>query len=280
MNDSTATVNQTLTFTAAGSTGQPVLTYSWDFGDASGVTPFTTSVTSQHAYATAGNYTATLTVKDGLSFTDTDDVAVSVSGGGTSGVFCDSFDRDNNTILGSDPNCPGTPAWSEAVPSFEIISHQLKNTVSGTNIAVLSGITGTTQVAEADFTSVNNNPSPRLGVVLRYVNQTNYYVFYRLAGPTSALRISKVVGGTETVLATKAIPQPVANVPFHLKATAGQTAAGQTAQTLTVTLGPPQTPIATLSIADASLSAGDLGVFVSATQTFQYGIDNFSGTNN
>ncbi len=51
------------------------LTYSWNFGDG---TPLGTGVTVSHVYATANNYTVTLTVKDG-SLTATDTALIKVN---------------------------------------------------------------------------------------------------------------------------------------------------------------------------------------------------------
>jgi glucose/arabinose dehydrogenase/chitodextrinase len=58
----------TVNFSSTGSSdpeGQP-LTYSWDFGDG---TPLSTAASPAHTYATAGVYTARLTVSDGVTST-------------------------------------------------------------------------------------------------------------------------------------------------------------------------------------------------------------------
>jgi hypothetical protein len=66
----------------------------------------------------------------------------------------------------------------------------------------------------ADFTSLNNNPGPNFGILLRYVKQQNYYVAYRIVGGLSALRIAKVIGGVETVLGQFGVPNPILNKPL------------------------------------------------------------------
>ena len=130
-----------------------------------------------------------------------------------------------------------------------------------------------TQAAEADFTSVNNSWGPRLGVVLRYQQDTgNYYLLYRIAGGTVALRISKVVNGVETVLASKPIPPPVVNTAFHLRGAVS-------GDVLTLTLGPNQAPTATLSVTPAStLPGGSLGILLGASFVLPYSADNFAAT--
>jgi len=57
----TALVNESLTFDASGSTDNGQLTYNLSYGDD---TSNVTTITSTHAYSTAGTYTATLTVTD------------------------------------------------------------------------------------------------------------------------------------------------------------------------------------------------------------------------
>lgn len=66
ISDGQAGIEQQLQFTNK-STGQPPLTYRWDFGD--GQT--STATNPQHAYATAGEYQASLTVSNHLGETTT-----------------------------------------------------------------------------------------------------------------------------------------------------------------------------------------------------------------
>jgi hypothetical protein len=215
---------------------------------------------------------ATLTVYDGQD-TGTDQVQVVVSapgGGGTPGSFSDGFNRPDSDVLGGPP---GGPEWAEVKGNLEIKSGQLKfkvgpGTVKGDNIAVLPTLTGPNQTAEADFTSVDNNWGPRLGVVLGQQDPLNYYLLYRTAGGTVGVRISKVVNGVETVLASKPVPAPTVNTPFHLKGTMNN-------NILTLILGPSQAPTATLSITNSTFSGGSLGILIGATYVLPYAADDF-----
>ena len=258
------------------------LSYSWDFGDGTAATPFGPNPNTTHTYASANpngtpkTYVATLTVDDGQD-TGTDQVQVIVSapgGGGTPGSFSDGFDRADSDVLGG-PS--GGPQWAEAKGNLEIKSGRLQfkvgpGTIKGDNIAVLPALTGPNQAAEAEFTSVDNNWGPRLGVVLGHQGPLNYYLLYRTTGSTVAVRISKVVNGVETVLASKAVPPPTVNTPFHLKGTMSSN------NTLTLTLGPSQAPIATLSVTNSVFSGGTLGILIGANFVLPYAADDFVAT--
>ena len=71
-----AQVNQSVAFSITSSSGSGTLTYSWDFGDGSAVTPFSTTSTASHTYASAGHFPAKVTISNGTlqsssSFTQT-----------------------------------------------------------------------------------------------------------------------------------------------------------------------------------------------------------------
>jgi len=65
----------TVKFTSAVEDGTPPYTYSWDFGDGS---PAGTEASPSHVYQKAGEYTATVTVKDskGISGSEEYDILV------------------------------------------------------------------------------------------------------------------------------------------------------------------------------------------------------------
>jgi parallel beta-helix repeat protein len=233
-----------------------LLTYSWDFGD--GSLPGTGAVVS-HTYTAAGLYTVTLTVNDGTqSASDDTTVTVNPVVGGTS--FTDVFDRPDSSILGN--------GWSEVSGDLQIASQELTNAPQkGYHVAVLPGMSGPTQSATVDFASVTNNPGPRFGIILRFQDALNYYLLYRQTGGSSSLRISKVVNGEETRLATTSVPNPAKNSFFRLTGTI-------TGTTLTLELD----GIERLTVSDATFATGTLGILMGSSSTKSYRADNFVAT--
>jgi len=243
-----------VTFNGGGSSDadHDLLFYSWTFGDgSSGSGPVVT-----HSYWTPGNYTVTLTVNDGRASAPST-LHVSVAGG-EGGIVDDDFIRDDNTVLGH--------GWAEAQGDLVITNHELRNAaVKGNHIAVQPGLGGATQTVSASFASVDNNASPRLGVLLRFQGPQNYYLAYRLAGGSNLLRISKVVNGTETVLksvSTSALPL---NTFFRIDGSA-------TGTTLKLSLD----GVLKLTVTDPTLTGGQVGVLLgTGTGAKQYRVNQF-----
>ncbi len=268
-----AVPGQSVVFSGSASSdpdGDP-LSYHWDFSDgftAPGPTVTRTDLTT-NADGTARTYLATLTVSDGQASDDAQ-VPVTVSPTGSDGAvsFTDGFNRPDSTLLNDPNNALGPQQWTEAKGDLVISGYKLKNTGKGDSVAIVD-LSGATH-AEAWFTSVDNNWGPRLGVVLGYQDPLNYYLLYRIAGGTAALRISKVANGVETVLASKSFAAPVVNTRFRLKGEVSGTS-------LTVTIGPPgQTPTATLSVTSSTFAPGSPGILLGASFALQYSADDFS----
>ena len=164
--------------------------------------------------------------------------------------FSDNFDRANSTVLGN--------GWVEVAGDLSITNLHLENAaVAGDHMAAQPTLLGSTQTVSADFTSAGNNAAPSFGVVLRCqdcntagVPPSNYYRIYRATGGSSLLKISKVVGGVETVLKTTSISNPAANVQFHLQGSASGT-------TLTISVGAVQT-----SVTDGTFASGAVGLVI------------------
>jgi outer membrane protein assembly factor BamB len=223
--------------------GDP-LTYTWNFGDGtvgSGAKP-------SHSYATAnpGVYTATLTVSDNHGATSPpDSVNIEVAAAGPGIFFRDNF--NTGTAL--------APPWTQIAGTLPMVisNGQLQNAERGDNIAIVddSNLSGQDQSASGDFTSLNNNSGPRLGLVLRVQDARNYYRLYRWIGGTNELRISKVFNGSETVLKKATVALPAQGTPFSLVGSA-------TGTTLTLTLGgsPP------ISVTDPTYTSGKIGVLI------------------
>lgn len=62
-------VGQAATFDVATSSGNGTLSYSWDFGDGTPPTPFSSTTSAQHAYAAPGHYAVRVTATDGVGTT-------------------------------------------------------------------------------------------------------------------------------------------------------------------------------------------------------------------
>ena len=121
-------------------------------------------------------------------------------------------------------------SWEERSGDLRIDGGQLVNTpVKATHIATVGNLTGVDQAVAVDFTSTTNMTAPRFGILLRFTDPQNYYVAYRLVGGASLLRLARVAGDVETVLAQTSVQNRALKSPFRLRASAVGT-------TLTLTL--------------------------------------------
>ena len=267
--DQSVVVGQTVTFDGHLShdpNGTPLsgLTFTWNFGPGEGSfgpcsAAAATCVRPTHTYTRenpdlSGFYTVTLTVSDGQA-SDTDTVRISVRASGSPTNFTDTFDRPDSTSLGT--------KWTETVGDLVIRSNKLNNVLRGDNTATVANMTGADQSASADFSSGDNNPGPRLGVLLRYQDPRNHYRLYRIVGGASQLRIAKIVNGVEFLLKTANIPNPAVGSAFHI-------AASVTGTTLKVAMGSVQ-----LSVTDSAFATGAIGVLVATGPPGTHTADNF-----
>jgi hypothetical protein len=267
--DQTATVGHVVGFSGSASDQNPdVLSFAWDFGDGKSAV----GLTAHHAYVTAGTYTATLTVSDGFSAAmDALTVTVVPSGGILS--FSDTFDRPDSPSPGN--------GWQEAQGDLGIKGNELRNAaLKATHIAIQPALSGLTHTAAAAFASVDNNTAPRLGVVLRFQDTNNYYLLYRQMGGSSQLRISRIVNGIETVLASAGTPQPALNTFFRIvaDATGNKLTLKLCAATSTSTGITCSTVAQTLTVTDSVLAGGSVGVLLGTGtgSTQQYRVDKFA----
>jgi len=113
--------------------------------------------------------------------------------------------------------------------------------------------------------SFNGLQGARYGFVLRYQNPSNYYRLYRSSGASSFLYISKVVNGTETLLASRSLPNPTKNVLIPLTASVSGTK---------LTLTAPGT--LTITATDTAFASGTLGFFIESSGSQK--ADDFNAT--
>lgn len=97
---------------------------------------------------------------------------------------------------------------------------------------------------------IRRQPGTRFALLVRCKDPRNYYECYRQTGGSRVLRISRVVGGVETVLKSYALSNPAPGLLFTL----GCQAQGTTS---TLTLGAVK-----LAVSDATFSSGTVGMSV------------------
>jgi hypothetical protein len=232
-----------------------------------GASASTTLTVTSPTSATNGSYTVTVSVTNSTAATAT----ASISGaydvnnppvGGSGGTFSDNFTRADSSSLGS--------SWAGVSGSLVVAGNMVKSAlgVTGNHVALVSILSGTTETAEADFTSVDSNLGPRFGVILRYKDSKNYYQIYRQTGGSSRLLVSKFVNGVETILGTTSVANPVKGVAFHIK---GQVAGA----TLTLDFD----GVRRVTTYDSTFTTGKVGILIGNNAgTYQQQADNFSAT--
>jgi len=234
--------------------GDP-LTYTWDFGDGS---PEVSGVTATHVYHGAGIYTVSLTVSDGAT-SDSDSVVVAVQPALEGTSVEDAFERADSATLG--------PVWAEVQGDFFLADQKLSNAPEkGQHFVLAPSLWGALQDVTVDFTSSEANMQRRFGVLLRYQDPLNYYLIYRQAGSSSALRIARIVNGQEEILATLAVRNVRKGETFRL----GGRVSGST---LSLTLDGEEH----LSVDDAVFSFGSAGLLLEVGRNASLAADNFRG---
>jgi glucose/arabinose dehydrogenase len=183
---------------------------------------------------------------------------------GGSGPFSDAFDRPNSPSLGSD--------WLEVNDGLSISGLELRSapTKNLFQKAIVPTVSSAAQTVAASFARVDGNSLARFGVLLRYQDPQNYYLASRKTGGTSVVQISKVVGGSETVLASTSVPNPALNAFFRLEGRANGT-------TLTLVLDGVQK----LSVVDSTFVSGNVGIGLGSMSTAigqAHRADNFAAT--
>jgi hypothetical protein len=222
------------------------------------------------ATAAPTTYSATITASGPtLSSTATASYVVTppVSGGGGGGApgsFADSFDRPDSAQLGN--------GWSVVSGSLRLEGGEaLSDSGRDLHMAVQPGVTGATQAVGATFASSSSKGNPQFGVAVRYQSPSTYYRCYRVTGGVSAVRISKVVNGAETVLKSVSIKNPKKHASFALSCQASGTS-------LSLSIDGQRK----VSVTDSSLSSGSVGFLMGyatvSGRSESHRADNFTAT--
>jgi hypothetical protein len=186
----------------------------------------------------------------------------------------DAFDRNPSStpLTNINQGAPsGQPQWTEVGgDKFSIVTNELRSTAgTGNHIAVLESVTGPTQTVGVSIASVDNQGTPKLGIILRYQDPANFYAAFRKPGPASFLRIAKVVGGVETILGQFALPSPQLNTFFRLSASASGT-------TITLSLN----DVPKITVDDLAFSTGSIGLLIDpgTSASAMHRLNDFSAT--
>ena len=141
--------------------------------------------------------------------------------------------------------------WLELSDGLSIARNELRSapTKNLFQMAVVPTYASADQTVAASFATLNRNSGPRFGVALRYQDPLNYYLVSRRGGGTSVVQISKIVNGSETVLKSLALSNPVSNTFFRM-------GGGANGSTLTLKLD----GVLKLSVVDSTYSAGNIGI--------------------
>jgi alpha-galactosidase-like protein len=176
-----------------------------------GATATTTLQVTSPVSAPAGAYTISPVASQtgAPAYSGSTQVTYTVASTGTGGTFTDDFNRADSNTLGN--------GWTAQVGDLMIKDQQLRNAeTKSMHTAIQAGLVGAIQSVSATFSVVNNNAGPRFGLLARYKDPSNYYTCYRQAGGVSVLRISKMVGGVETMLKAAQVPNPRRGEVFTL----------------------------------------------------------------
>ncbi|MFA0823133.1 MAG: disaggregatase related repeat-containing protein [Methanomethylovorans sp.] len=142
--DKTATVGSAVTFDASASTDDKgIVSYSWDFDAANGITSEATTVSATKTYTAAGTYTVTLTVTDTAGQEATDTLQVVVSSPTSTLSYTPTYDNrlrsdSTNTVLSTTTylDIGKSAAIARDVMIFDLSSYKTTDTISKATLSL------------------------------------------------------------------------------------------------------------------------------------------------
>ena len=191
----TADAGQSLTFSAAGSTDSDgtIVSYAWDFGDGNSAA----TATAAHSYATAGNYTATLTVTDDLGATAqaTANVTINSTGGGGTPTMCGPATIDYGNLTDGRVECVsgGRLSFYFLVNDPDTVLYAATNGGTG-NVDIYYNASTWATVQNATAASFNQGNNEVL-----QVTAPSGYVYFTLDTSTSFEQVSFMLSTTPPV---------------------------------------------------------------------------------
>ena len=250
--NTTVTTGQAASFSVTAD-GTPPLTYQWQRDNADILGENSATLTLPSVGLADSGATFRVVVSNTVTSVTSNAATLTVTASPpppSPGTFTDSFDRADSSNLGSD--------WLEVAGDLSIATNELRSapTKNLVQLAVVPAFSRATQTVAASFARVDSNSAPRFGVVLRYQDPLDYYLFSRRTGGTSVVQISEIVNGIETVLGTKSLPNPTLNTLFRLQGDANGT-----------TLSLRVDGTALLTVTDDEFAAGSVGIGMGSTST-------------
>lgn len=153
----------------------------------------------------------------------------------------DNFDRSSGALKNS---------WSVIHGELNIKSGKaVSGLTKAYHTAIQPGFTGANMSASAVFAKVSKTGASRLGVILRFVDENNYYFIGRQTGGSSQLKIVRVLNGIEKILGKVNLRNPT---------TAFQITGRGRGSTLTLELD----GVTKLTVTDSSFAMGAVGLHV------------------